>query len=310
MVPMGTLIARITAAARADGGDDGVGVRALKVLDAVGGAEELDAVAAPLKRVVQGLPLGRLRGVLHGRPLGHPLHPALVQVPVGAWLSAGVLDLVPGSERAARLLVAVGVVTAAPAAWTGWVDWAEQHEQQMRTGLLHAASIAAAVGLYGASWAARSRGRNGLGRALGFAGLTAAGSGAAIGGHLAYRQAAGANKTEPVLHLIEPGWHTLGRLDEFTIGEAARRMVGEVPVLVVREAQDVFHVLADRCSHFSGPLSQGEVTDGCVTCPWHGSVFRLSDGWNVGGPATAPQPRFATRTDSDGNLQARLPGAG
>ncbi|MFB7214076.1 Rieske (2Fe-2S) protein, partial [Streptomyces sp. NPDC056255] len=56
--------------------------------------------------------------------------------------------------------------------------------------------------------------------------------------------------------------------------------------------------------------SEGEVADGCVTCPWHGSVFRLSDGWNVGGPATAPQPTFDTRTDGAGNLQARLPGAG
>ncbi|MFF7590435.1 Rieske 2Fe-2S domain-containing protein [Kitasatospora purpeofusca] len=287
-----------------------MGVRTLKALDAVGNAEELDAVTEPLKRIVQGVPLGPLRGVLQGRPLGHPLHPALVQVPLGAWLSAGVLDLVPGSERAARLLVAVGVVTAAPAAWAGWVDWAEQHEQQMRTGLLHASSIAAAVGLYGASWAARSRGRNGPGRALGFAGLAAVGAGAAIGGHLAYRQAAGANKAEPVPHLVEPGWHSLGHVEEFVTGEGARRTVGEVPVLVVRESDDVFHVLADRCSHSSGPLSQGEVADGCVTCPWHGSVFRLRDGWNVGGPATAPQPVFATRTDTDGNLQARLPDAG
>ncbi|MFJ7280979.1 Rieske 2Fe-2S domain-containing protein [Kitasatospora sp. NPDC098663] len=287
-----------------------MGIRTLKLLDAVGACEELDAITEPLKHIVQSLPLGRLRGVLHGRPLGHPLHPAVVQVPVGAWISAGVLDLVPGSERAARLLVAVGVVTAAPAAWTGWVDWAEQHEQQMRTGLLHATSISAAVGLYGASWAARSRGRGGLGRALGFVGLAAVCAGAAIGGHLAYRQAAGANKAEPVPHLVEPGWHILGRVEDFATGEAERRMIGEVPVLVVRESDDVFHVLADRCSHFSGPLSQGEVADGCVTCPWHGSVFRLADGWNVGGPATAPQPSFATRTDGDGNLQVRLSDAG
>ncbi|MFF4818880.1 Rieske 2Fe-2S domain-containing protein [Kitasatospora sp. NPDC001309] len=306
---MGTLLARITAAGRPDG-SDGIGIRALKVLDAVGGAEELDTITESLKRAVQGLPLGRLRDVMHGRALGHPLHPALVQVPVGAWLSAAVLDVVPGSERAARLLVAVGVVTAAPAAWTGWADWAEQHEQQMRTGLVHAASMAAATGLYGASWVARSRRRNMLGRALGFVGLAAVGTGAAIGGHLAYRQAAGANKAEPVAHLVEPGWHTLGHTEDFTAGAAARRMIGEVPVLVVRQAEDVFYVLADRCSHFSGPLSQGKVADGCVTCPWHGSVFRLTDGWNVGGPATAPQPRFDTRRDQDGNLQARLPDAG
>ncbi|MFI9271376.1 Rieske 2Fe-2S domain-containing protein [Kitasatospora sp. NPDC052896] len=243
----------------------------------------------------------------HGRPLGHPLHPALVQLPVGAWLSAAVLDCVPGSEYAARVLVAVGVVTAAPAALTDWADWAEQ---QMRTGLLHAVSMAAAVGLYGVSWAARSRGRNVPGHVLGFAGLAAVGGGAMVGGHLAYRQAAGVNKTEPVPHLVEPGWHTLGPITRFTVGEASRRVVGEVPVLVVREADNVFHVLADRCSHFSGSLSEGEVTDGCVTCPWHGSVFRLLDGWNVDGPATAPQPWFATRTDSNGNLQTRLPEAG
>ncbi|MFB7011606.1 MULTISPECIES: Rieske 2Fe-2S domain-containing protein [unclassified Streptomyces] len=188
----------------------------------------------------------------------------------------------------------------------------------MRTGLLHAASITAAVGLYGASWTARSRDRGGLGRALGFAVLTAVGTGAALGGHLAYRQAVGANKTEAVPHLMEPGWHTLGRPGEFATGTGVRRMVGEVLVvvvlvlvlvLVVRESDDVFHVPTDRCSHFSGPLSEGEVADGCVTCPWHGSVFRLSDGWNVGGPTTAPQPTFDTRTDNEGNLQARLPGA-
>ncbi|MCX5215245.1 Rieske 2Fe-2S domain-containing protein [Kitasatospora sp. NBC_00240] len=303
---MGTLIARIHDAAAADG----IGSRLLKALDALGDAEDLDRIAEPLQRVVQGLPLGRLRGVLHGRPLGHPLHPALVQLPLGAWVSAAVLDVVPGSERAAEVLVAVGVVAAAPAAWTGWVDWAEQHEQQMRTGLLHAASMAVAVALHGASWVARSRDSHRLGRALGLAGLAAVSCGAALGGHLAYRQAAGANKAEPVAHLVEPGWHTLGRTADFPVGEAARRTIGEVAVLVVREAEEVFHVLADRCSHASGPLSQGKVADGCVTCPWHGSVFRLTDGWNVDGPATAPQPKFVTRTDDQGNLQARLPGAG
>jgi nitrite reductase/ring-hydroxylating ferredoxin subunit/uncharacterized membrane protein len=305
---MGTFFARITTAL-ADG-SDGAGGRMLKALDAVGEASELDGVTEPVRRAVQALPLGRLRDVLHGRQLGHPLHPVLVQLPLGAWMSAAVLDLVPGCERPARLLVGLGVVAAAPAAWTGWIDWAEQHEQQMRTGLLHAASMATAAGVFGMSWVARSRGRHRLGQALGLAGLLAAGGGAAIGGHVAYRQAAGANKAEPVPHVVGTGWHTLGRAEDFVVGTAVRRMAGEVPVLVVRESAEEFHVLADRCSHFSGPLSEGEVSDGCVRCPWHGSLFRLSDGWNVGGPATAPQPRFTTRTDSDGNVQARLPGAG
>ncbi|WP_052709551.1 Rieske (2Fe-2S) protein [Streptomyces sp. NRRL S-495] len=167
-----------------------------------------------------------------------------------------------------------------------------------------------AVGLYAASWAARARGGAGLGRGLGLAGLAVLGGGAALGGHLAYRQGAGANKAEPVPHLVEPGWHDLGPAADFPLGEGVRRTVGEVPVLVVREADELFRVLADRCSHASGPLSQGEVADGRVTCPWHGSEFRLADGWNVGGPATAPQPCFTTRTDADGTLQVRLPDAG
>ncbi|MGK4585196.1 Rieske 2Fe-2S domain-containing protein [Kitasatospora sp. HPMI-4] len=284
--------------------------RILKALDAVGDADELDALTEPLKRIVHGLPLGRLRGLLHGRPLGHPLHPVLVQLPVGAWMSAAVLDLMPSDQRPARLLVAVGVITAVPAAWTGWVDWAEQHEQQRRTGLVHAVSVTTAIALYSGSWAARRRGRHGLGRTLGFTGLAAAGAGAFLGGHIAYRQGAGANKAEPVPYLVEPGWHPLGRPEDFPLGRACRRVIGEVPVLVVREAQHIVHVLADRCSHLSGPLSEGELVDGCVRCPWHGSLFRLADGWNVDGPATAPQPRFETRTDADGTLHVRLRGSG
>ncbi|MEW1751575.1 Rieske 2Fe-2S domain-containing protein [Streptomyces angustmyceticus] len=282
----------------------------LKALDALGGWERLDAVIGPVQRLVRALPLGPGRDVLHGRQLGHPLHPLLVQLPMGAWLSAAVLDLVPGNRRSARLLVGAGIVSAAPASWAGWIDWAEQHEQQMRTGLVHAASNAAAVGLYAGSWVARGRGRTGWGRTLGFAGLGVAGIGGMLGGHLAYRQGAGANKAEPVPHLLDSTWQSIGTLDEFAIGEPVRRQLGEVPLLVVRQSDVELYVLADRCSHLSGPLSEGKLADGCVECPWHGSTFRLSDGWNVRGPATAPQPSFRTRVDDDGTVQVRLPGAG
>jgi nitrite reductase/ring-hydroxylating ferredoxin subunit len=281
----------------------------VNALDGLERAEALDVVVSRAQRVVRALPLGPLRDVLHGRQVGHPLHPALVQVPLGAWLSSAVLDVLPGGQRGARVLVGLGTVAAVPAALAGWVDWAEQHEQQMRTGLVHAGCNAAAVSLYAGSWVARGR-RPGLGRLLGFAGLAVAGAGGLLGGHLAYRQAAGANKTEPVPHLVEPGWHVIGRTGDFPPGEPVRRLLGEVPLLVVRSDGDTVDVLADRCSHLSGPLSEGEVADGCVTCPWHGSVFRLSDGWNVKGPATAPQPCFETRTDADGTVSVRLPDAG
>ncbi|WP_443078564.1 Rieske 2Fe-2S domain-containing protein [Streptomyces sp. NBC_01497] len=293
-----------------DGRLAGLFAASVRALDALGEWDALDPVIRPVRGAVRALPLGRGRDVLRGRHLGHPLHPVLVQLPMGAWLSAAVLDAVPGSSRQSRLLVGVGVLAALPAAWAGWTDWAEQHEQQLRTGLVHAVGNGTAIALYAGSWVARGRGRTGWGRVLAYGGLGVVGVAGAIGGHLAYRQAAGANKSEPVPHLVDPGWHELAPLTHLPTGEAVRRELGEVPLLVFRHPDGRVDVLADRCSHLSGPLSQGEVRDGCVECPWHGSRFRLSDGWNVAGPATAPQPSFSSRTREDGMVEVRLPGAG
>lgn len=275
-----------------------------RALDALGRVRALDTVANPLRQAVRAVPLGAARDLLRGHPFGHPLHPALVHFPVGAWLSTGVLDLLPGTRRAATTLTGTGVLAAGPAALAGWVDWSEQHPPQARTGLVHAACNYLALGLYTASFAARVRGRHGRGRTLGYAGLLTAGAGALLGGHMAYRQATGTNKAEPVPHVAESGWHALGRLDGFPLRTPVHRMLGEVPVLVFRTDEGA-HVLADRCSHASGPLSQGTVEDGCVRCPWHGSSFRLSDGHNVSGPAIAPQPSFETQVE-DGVLAVRL----
>ncbi|MFE9822133.1 Rieske 2Fe-2S domain-containing protein [Streptomyces sp. NPDC005791] len=265
----------------------------------------LDGVIDVVRDKVRALPLGSLRDVLHGHPLGHPLHPLLVQVPIGSWLSAAVLDLLPGQRRAACALIGVGLGTAGPAAVAGWVDWAELQHRHRRVGFVHAAANITAVALYAGSFTARTRGRVRLGKSLGFAGLSVMGIGGAIGGHLAYRQASGANHAEAVQDLVKPGWHEIGPVVDFPVGEAVRRYVDDVPVVVVRESGEQVHALADMCSHLGGPLSGGEVTDGCVRCPWHGSVFRLSDGWNVRGPATAAQPAFDTRI-IDGRVEARL----
>ncbi|GHG99032.1 hypothetical protein Srubr_21540 [Streptomyces rubradiris] len=276
-----------------------------RLLDSVERQPHGDAVTDTLSRGVRALPLRGGRDLLHGRWLGHPVHPLLVQVPVGSWLSAAVLDLCPGRERAAGSLIAVGLAAAAPAALAGAVDWAELHPRQQRVGLVHALANTTAVALYAASLACRVKGRTKAGRGLGLLGLTAVAAGGLLGGHLAYRQAAGANHAEEVPQVVSEGWHRIGSVTEFPAGRATRRAVDDVPVLVVREADGTFHALADRCSHLAGPLSEGTLEDGCVRCPWHGSVFRLADGWNVQGPATSPQPAFDTRV-VDGHLEVRL----
>ncbi|WP_329245188.1 Rieske (2Fe-2S) protein [Actinoallomurus sp. NBC_01490] len=277
----------------------------MDILNKLEDAEVLDRVVEPTQKVARRLPRGPVRDTLHGTWLGHPVHPMLVQASVGAWLSAGVLDLWRGGDDAARRLAAFGLLISAPAVLAGTADWSEQHEQQMRVGVVHALANGTAIGLYGASLLARTPARR---RALRYAGLGVASIGALLGGRLSFRQAGGVNHAEPVPHLVEPGWHDLGTLNDLPDGRPVRRMLGEVPLLVLRRGEDA-DVLADRCSHLSGPLSDGEISDGCVTCPWHGSVFRLSDGSVARGPATAPQPVFETEV-RDGVLRVRLPGAG
>ncbi|MET7752852.1 DUF2231 domain-containing protein, partial [Micromonospora sp. NPDC005367] len=90
----------------------------------------------------------RVKDALHGVWLGHPLHPALVQIPIGAWVSSAVLDLLPGrrrisgQEQAATTLVAVGTASALPAALTGLNDWSWLWQEERRVGLVHAAANA------------------------------------------------------------------------------------------------------------------------------------------------------------------------
>jgi nitrite reductase/ring-hydroxylating ferredoxin subunit len=268
-------------------------------------AKVLDRLTGPGQRAARLLRPGRARDALHGVWLGHPLHPLLAQVPLGTWLSASVLDAWPGNATASRRLVLTGLAASVPAALAGSADWSEQHEQQMRVGVVHALANSAAIGWYAASVAARAPA---AARLLRLAGLTTAAAGGLLGGHMAFRQSAGANQAEPVPHLTEPGWHDLMPVTDLAERQPARRMLGDVPLVVIRDGARI-HALADRCSHLSGPLSDGELNDGCLTCPWHGSTFRMTDGTVARGPATAPQPVFRTRV-SDGTVQVCLPGAG
>jgi nitrite reductase/ring-hydroxylating ferredoxin subunit len=277
----------------------------MRIISRLERAEALDRVVALGQRAARYLRPGGLRDGLHGVWLGHPLHPVLVQAPVGAWLSAAVLDARPGSEAAARRLVAFGLAASAPAALAGAADWSEQHEQQMRVGVVHAAANLGAVALYAASLAVRAPR---AGRALRFGGLAAVSAGGLLGGHISFRLAGGANHAEAVPHLIDPGWHDLMAAAGLPDGRPVRKMLGEVPVVIIRQGRGV-HALAGRCSHMSGPLSDSDLEDGCLTCPWHGSKFRISDGSVARGPATAPQPVFETRV-RDGVIQVLLPGAG
>ncbi len=292
-------------------------LRFVKAIEALERAEVLDPVVQRVRGVVMKVIQPQaLRDVLHGVPTGHPVHPISVQVPVGAWTSVAVLDLLPGTARASKILVALGLVGAAPSILTGYTDWSVLHKQQMRVGIVHSAANAAAVVLYAASWVQRHRGHHTSGKLLGYLGFAIVGGAGVLGGHLAYRQAAGANHVEDVPHRFPVGWHALAPLDELPDGALTSRDVAGLPLLALRRGADV-DVLSNTCSHLSAPLNEGELTteriggasEACITCPWHGSVFAVATGEVVHGPSTAPQPRFETRI-TNGMVEVMLPDAG
>ena len=287
-------------------------LRIIGLLSRVEGVAALDPLIDRIVGSVNAVVRPRaVRDVLHGVPIGHPLHPAVVLLPLGSWISASLLDLVPGTERSARLLVAAGLVGTLPASLTGFTDWAELHEQQKRVGLLHSAANVAASGLYLASFLRRTPG-SGRGKLLALLGLAVVSGSALVGGHLSFRQASGANHTEHVPHLFPEGWQRLVELDALVVDQPTQVEVSGQPLLVVRSGDGV-EVLSDVCSHLSGPLSEGRLVgtgaDACIECPWHESRFLLATGEVVHGPATAPQPRFDTRV-VDGLVEVCLPGAG
>jgi nitrite reductase/ring-hydroxylating ferredoxin subunit/uncharacterized membrane protein len=280
----------------------------MQILSRLEQARSLDPVVEKLQAAVSNaIRPQRLRDLLHGTWLGHPVHPVMVQLPVGAFMSAAILDLLPGTRRAATTLIAVGTATVAPAAVAGWVDWSQMTKDRQRVGLVHASANVIATSLYAASLVARLRGRSG--RALSYAGLSVAGLGAYLGGHLAYARAAGVNQAAPLLVRIPEDWTSVGSLASMPEGKPFVRTVSDVPVLFYRLGDQVTAML-EACGHETGPLGEGSVvgsgSDACVVCPWHGSVFRLRDGVVVHGPAASDQPLLRVQV-ADGMVSVSQP---
>ena len=136
-----------------------------------------------LSKVVAPVPLRRL---LSGTDVGHPVHPVLVQIPIGCWSSTWALDLMGlGKTTAARRLVGLGVLAALPAVASGVSDWVDTDEAEARVGLVHAASNAVAIACFAASWLSR-RGNRRSGALWSTLGIGVATLGGLLGGHLAY----------------------------------------------------------------------------------------------------------------------------
>ena len=247
----------------------------------------------------------RVRDFLHGTWLGHPLHPVMTDVPLGAWTTALVLDAAAGDSkataRAADTAIGVGIAGAVGAAVTGLTDWHHTTGGDRRVGLGHALLNTTALALYVASFALRRSGARDLGRGLSALGFLVAAGAAYVGGALVYSRRIGIN------HAQQPESWTdfvpVLRESELSQGSPCRVEAQGVALVLVRRG-DRIHALIESCAHLGGPLSEGRVEGDAIRCPWHGSLFALDDGRVLEGPSTFPQPCLEVRVRG-GQIEVR-----
>ncbi len=246
-----------------------------------------------------------LDNFLNGVWLGHPLHPVLTDIPVGAWTVAAALDavetitgstdFVPGADAA----VTIGIVGAVGSAVTGIAQWQYTIGRPRRLGLAHALFNVVALGLYGASAVLRARGARRAGMATALAGYGIAAASSYLGGDLVYAERLGVDHT-PETELPDTWIAVLAETD-LPDNRLTRVEAEGVRLLLVRQKGQIY-ALDEVCSHLGGPLSEGQLGECVVTCPWHASTFALDDGRVLNGPATFPQRRYKTRV-RDGRIE-------
>lgn len=271
----------------------------------------LDKIADPLQKWVKsssGSPgLRKFKDILHGTWFGHPLHPALTDVPLGSWTAAMLFDILwlgtenPSMASAADVTLALGLAGAGAAAVTGLADWSETDATDRRVGFAHGLLNTGALVSNLVSYGLRRSGKRHAGLMLSGLSYALALFSAYLGGELSFAKGIGVNHV---------AWEA--GPDDFTpvmkVGDLPEKKLTRVdaagmPVVLWKENQTIY-ALAATCSHLGGPLDEGECQDGVVTCPWHGSRFHFNDGAVVGGPAVYAQPTFAVRVRS-GKIELR-----
>jgi nitrite reductase/ring-hydroxylating ferredoxin subunit/uncharacterized membrane protein len=292
-----------------------VGLAERDMAEAIAAQEWLEPIDQVLGKLVSSAfeaagPAGpRIKNFLHGTWLGHPLHVALTDAPIGAWTTALVLDMVeslggneevgPGADAA----VAFGVVGALGAALAGLTDWSATYGRGRKVGLLHGLLNIGVTGIYGASLLCRRQGARGAGRALGLAGFALANYTAWLGGDLVYRERIGVDHSQTIEHSPPEDFVPALPASELPDGELRKGDAAGLPVVLVRLGGWTY-ALSDTCAHLGCSLSDGKLEGDSVRCGCHGSRYALEDGRVLDGPATMPQPAFETRV-RNGQIEVR-----
>ena len=281
----------------------------------IDGQRWLEPVADVLQKVVTGFykalggPGTALKSFNHGTWLGHPLHPVLTDIPLGAWTLAVLFDIIYIFNRssvwwsAAELTIFVGILAALVTAVTGFTDWSETIDRERRVGVAHGLINTVAVIFYViALILAVSGGSRGVAIILSFIGYALLLSAAFLGGELVFSIGTGVNH-HAWQHAPDKFTRVMleGQLKDDTL---VRGLVGDTPILLYKKGETIC-AISETCSHAGGPLSEGKVIGNNVECPWHASHFDLCSGQVRRGPATVGQVRFETRMQN-GQIEVRV----
>jgi nitrite reductase/ring-hydroxylating ferredoxin subunit/uncharacterized membrane protein len=246
-----------------------------------------------------GAPGRVLKNLMHGTTLlGHPLHPALTDVPIGAWTVGVLADwlyVTTGSVPAVAgdLALAIGLAAAILAALAGLTDHHDTDGFERRTATVHGLTMVSVVIIDAVSGIMRRTPELRLSAiVLASMAYLLALLGAYIGGHLTFGSGTGINHNAFADGPAD--YVKVGRRDDFPEGEMRRVMADGLPVVIVRR-EGLLQAMGAVCAHAGGPLEEGKLERDVVTCPWHSSRFRFSDGKVVGGPATFDQPSLFVR---------------
>jgi nitrite reductase/ring-hydroxylating ferredoxin subunit/uncharacterized membrane protein len=266
-----------------------------------------EGIQRPVYKIMQRW--GMLRSFLNGTWLGHPVHAALTDLPVGAFAVGFILDLLEALgirkdlRKASDTAQTIGLLSSVGVAIFGLADWTYTNGRARRVGLVHALVNGMVAVLYGLSMLARSRGQRGIGIALSNVSFGALFFSAWLGGELSYRFGVGVNR---IAFKEEPQeWARLLPEREIHEGALHRAEAHDTPILLVKQEGQVY-ALGDTCTHMGCSLSEGTLHDQQVMCPCHGSHFRLTDGQVTSGPASVALPAYEVRI-RDGHVEVRQP---
>jgi nitrite reductase/ring-hydroxylating ferredoxin subunit/uncharacterized membrane protein len=246
-----------------------------------------------------------LKIFLNGTWIGHPLHPMLTDIPIGAWTLTIVLDLIgllfgfPQLGLASSITASVGVAGALAAAAAGLADWMDIDPPEKAIGAFHATVNVSATILFLISFFMRWGRHWQLGWAtfvLALAGYLLVALGGYLGGALVFYKGVMVNRN--AYRTGPDDFRPALATRELAEGQLKRVWAEEQPVLLLRSDSTIY-ALGAVCSHYGAPLNEGKIMERTIECPWHASRFALEDGGVVQGPACTGVPVYDCKIVND-----------